>query len=330
MAGRAAANAVYVPPGTQAELDTQSGLLHAEEGDHVTAYSYFYEAHEAYAALGSPRAPAALKYMLLSRVMRGEAGEVEALAGAKAGAAAGCRDVEAMRAVARAYASRSLHGFQAALDEYDAELRGDAAVATHLEALYDTMLENNLLRLLEPYSRVEVARLAALIDLPAPEVEAKLSRMILDKQFYGAWKWAGEGRKRRSSLAGRLQRSSAAGAARARDRGRGRPTPPASLRLRSARLRTVPLCTAADLPVHLPTLKCTQSPLRRRREQARWTKARACWRCGTSRRPTRSTARRSTRLTTCLAPWTACRPAPSSSWPRRRDFQHPPTAVTSR
>lgn len=162
-AGRAAANAIYVPPSTQADLDTQSGLLHLEEGDFITAYSYFYEAQEAYAALGSPRAITALKYMLLAKIMRGELTDVAAIIASKTGAGgprariAGADrststidpdapDVAAMRAVASAYERRSLHDFQAVLQTYGAQLADDANVVTHLKAMYETMLEKNLLR----------------------------------------------------------------------------------------------------------------------------------------------------------------------------------------
>lgn len=42
-ASRTAANSIYVVPLLQAELDETSGILHCEEGDYVTAYSYFLE-----------------------------------------------------------------------------------------------------------------------------------------------------------------------------------------------------------------------------------------------------------------------------------------------
>lgn len=63
----------------------QSGILHAEEKDYKTAYSYFLEAFEALNALDDPKAFSALKYMLLTKVMTSDAGDVAAIISTKAG-----------------------------------------------------------------------------------------------------------------------------------------------------------------------------------------------------------------------------------------------------
>jgi 26S proteasome regulatory subunit N6 len=47
----------------------QSGILHSEEKDYKTAYSYFFETFEGYSSQDDAKAVLALKYMLLCKIM---------------------------------------------------------------------------------------------------------------------------------------------------------------------------------------------------------------------------------------------------------------------
>ncbi|KAK9718434.1 PCI domain [Popillia japonica] len=183
---RTTANAIYCPPKMQASLDLQSGILHAaDEKDFKTAYSYFYEAFEGFNSVESPKALTALKYMLLSKIMLNNPEDVQHIVSGKLAIKYAGRDIEAMKSVAQASHKRSLADFQMAVKQYKSELEDDVIVRAHLGTLYDNMLEQNLCRIIEPYSRVEVDYIAKTIKLPMPQVEKKLSQMILDAKFHG-------------------------------------------------------------------------------------------------------------------------------------------------
>ncbi|CAL8316817.1 unnamed protein product [Arctogadus glacialis] len=184
--GRTTANGIYCQPKLQAALDMQSGIIHAaEDKDWKTAYSYFYEAFEGYDSINSPRAVTSLKYMLLCKIMLNLPEEVHSLIGGKLALRHAGRQTESLKCVAQASKNRSLADFEKALTEYKRELRDDPIISTHLDTLYDSLLEQNLIRVIEPFSRVQIAHISTIIKLSKGDVERKLSQMILDEKFHG-------------------------------------------------------------------------------------------------------------------------------------------------
>ncbi|RUP43105.1 hypothetical protein BC936DRAFT_137593 [Jimgerdemannia flammicorona] len=113
------------------------------------------------------------------------AGNVHSIINGKVALRYAGSEVEAMKAIATAHQNRSLQEFETALATYPSELNNDPIIRSQLAALYDTLLEQNLVRIIEPFSRVEIERVAEIVKLPTAQVETKLSQMILDKAFHG-------------------------------------------------------------------------------------------------------------------------------------------------
>ena len=71
-----------------------------------------------------------------------------------------------MKAVAVAARAKSLDAFKAAIELHSSTLTGDELISHHMDKLYESMFESNLLKIIYPYSAVEVSHVAKLINLP--------------------------------------------------------------------------------------------------------------------------------------------------------------------
>lgn len=188
---RTSANAIYCPSNIQAELDLMSGVLHAEEKDFKTAYSYFYESYENYQLHEESeeidnRLIKVLKYMLLCKIMVGSIDEANKLLTNKnTQKFVNTKEIEAMKSVSVAYSHRSLKELEQCLKTYNDQLTQDVIIRSHLSDLYDSLFQQNLLKLIEPYSCIEISHICSMIGLSKKVIESKLSNMILDKVFYG-------------------------------------------------------------------------------------------------------------------------------------------------
>lgn len=180
------ANTIYIVPLLQAEIDLMSGLISCDERDYTTAYSYFYETFEGYRTMNqNEHAAHAFKYMIFSKVMNQTADDALALMNSSISLKYQNRDVEAMRSVAQAAKQQNLLMFEKCKQVYEFELQDDPVIKRHFGYLYNQLLEDNLKKILEPYSEVQIDFIANQIGLPMDRILQKLSEMILDEVIKG-------------------------------------------------------------------------------------------------------------------------------------------------
>jgi 26S proteasome regulatory subunit N6 len=163
-----------------------SGLIAADEKDYKTAYSYFYETFEGYRSMNQmDSAGHAFKFMLFSKIMDRNSGDALNLINSSVSLRFQNRHVEAMKEVAQASKNQNLLQFSKCATAYEKELMDDFVISRHFNYLYNNLLEDNLKKIILPYSEVQIDFVAKQIDLPVQRILRKLSEMILDEKING-------------------------------------------------------------------------------------------------------------------------------------------------
>ena len=169
---KTAATTVNLHPAVQADIDLLSGYIAAEERDYSTGYSYFYEAYQGLTNLKDPKTKLVLLYMLMCKILLKANDDVFAILNSKLGVQHQSKHTDALKAIATANKNKSVIEFEHCIGIYKNELQ-DPLIRNHINKLYTQLLEDNVKKIIMPYSRVEIDKVAKLIGLPYDKVLAK-------------------------------------------------------------------------------------------------------------------------------------------------------------
>ena len=178
---------VYVEPKLQASIDMQAGILAAHEKDFNLAYSYLFEAFDVYNIPNQKKRNKGLRafqYMILFKIVGGHIEEVNNVVLSKQGKDYYGPEVEALRSIESAVKEKSIKLLEDNINK-NKEYFKDKIIMYHINNLYTDLLEKNLIKIIKPYSVVEIDLVAKRIGLNYEEVNNKLRQMILDKKING-------------------------------------------------------------------------------------------------------------------------------------------------
>lgn len=189
-AARTNAAAVYTSPLLQGQLDLESGIIFTDEKDYRTASSYFSEAFDAFVGSNDKRAADALKYNLLCKILDEKPHECIGIYQSAAltlshlkNVVINTNEIEVMLDIGKAAEAKSLKQLTEIMENRKEDLERDPVVVSNINNLIDNLEEQNLLKIVKPYSAVELSRIAEMINLPFENVESKLVQMILDQKL---------------------------------------------------------------------------------------------------------------------------------------------------
>ena len=178
---------VYIEPKLQANIDMHAGILAAHEKDFNLAYSYFFESFDVYnipTQKKKNKAMKAFQYMILSKIVGGHIEEVNNIVLSKQGRDYYGKEIEALRSVESAVKEKSIKLLKENIEKYK-EYFNDPVIEFHLSNLNNELLEKNLIKIIKPYSVVEIDFVSKSIGLSYMDVLNKLRQMILDKKING-------------------------------------------------------------------------------------------------------------------------------------------------
>lgn len=181
---RATACSFYCPAHIAAQLELRAGMLSCRENDYATAESYFHEAKENLSVLGYVKeASIALKYGLFCKIMSNNFADVHNMIQQEPTEYIN-NHIVAIEELSNVYQKRQYQSLSQLLVKYPLELASDPLISDQLTTIRSGLLEEQIKKILAPYSRVDIAFLIAKLDLEHDVIHGAICELILDNKLH--------------------------------------------------------------------------------------------------------------------------------------------------
>lgn len=185
---KSTATFVYCPPFLQAKIDLLSSMYAADEKEYSISTGYIIEALDGFSLSHDAQMTVlCCRYLLLIKIMNGKAVEIESLMQHKDAFVAHREDpsIRMLCSIGKCVIERDLRKCRDIVDENAELIKSDEFMINHLRSLCDTLIDANILKIIEPYSNINIEYIGNVLNFNLDVIEDRLRKMILDEKIIG-------------------------------------------------------------------------------------------------------------------------------------------------
>jgi len=160
------------------------GKMHLREGEFEKAHTDFFESFKNYDESGSPRRTTCLKYLVLANMLMKS--DINPFDSQEAKPYKNDPEILAMTNLVSAYQNNDINEFEKILKTNRQTIMDDLFIREHIEDLLRNIRTQVLVKLIKPYTRIQIPSISQELNIDEAEVENLLVSCILDNVIAGS------------------------------------------------------------------------------------------------------------------------------------------------
>ncbi|KAG0746510.1 hypothetical protein G6F57_000925 [Rhizopus arrhizus] len=159
------------------------GKMHMNEKQWEDAQTDFFESFKNYDEAGSTQRIQVLKYLVLANMLTES--QINPFDSQETKPYKNDKEIEAMTNLVNAFQRKDITEFEKILKANHNAIMGDPFIRTYIDDVLKNIRTQVLIKLIKPYTRIDISFISKQLNVPEDEVEELLVGLILDERILG-------------------------------------------------------------------------------------------------------------------------------------------------